>query len=133
MRNARYHGERAQVFCLRVLQMSALTEERLFLILFLLLLAWLIYARPPRGLSPAEYRTWYRVRYLNSYYWRFYSRTRRRFSFGCAMRWRGGCSGYLQVHHRTWAYRYKFYEWLPWITLFGTVVLCDRHHKMIKV
>ena len=94
------------------------------------LLYWLA-MRPPRHLSRAEYGEWYRSTYLHSIYWTTYSRLRRRFAW-CAFWYKGGCSGSLQVHHYRWAYRYLFYEWLPWVTLFGTVVLCDKHHKRVK-
>lgn len=97
---------------------------------FVVFVLWVLFAHPPRGLSPVEYKSWYRNRYLNSLYWRTFSRLRR-IGRPCAHWWRGGCSGPRHVHHRPWAYRWLFWEWLIWP--FGTVVLCDKHHsKMHK-
>lgn len=109
--------------------MSALTNPYIFALALFATLYYLL-ARPPRGLSPVEYRTWYRSAYLNGFYWRTFRRFRRWVGFGvCAHWWRGRCQGALHVHHRAWAYRWLYYEWLIWP--FGTMLLCERHHKRI--
>lgn len=94
-------------------------------------IAWIIFAHPPRHLSQREYGTWYRTRYLNGWYWRTFRRFRRVVGLGLCEDWwkvwRGRCSGPLHVHHKKFAYRWLYWEFLIWP--FGTDLLCDRHHR----
>lgn len=105
-----------------------MASDNILLYAFIAFCFWVLFAHPPRNLSPVEYRNWYRNSYLRSVYWRAFSRFRRGIAFGvCAHWYKGKCSGPRHVHHKKWAYRWLFFEWLIWP--FGTVVLCERHHK----
>lgn len=95
----------------------------------LIVLYWLL-SRLALWLGHLVYgRNWYRGHYLNGPYWRFMRRVIRASRLRLCQRW-GRHEGVLDVHHRKWAYRWLFWEWLPNVQLFGLEVLCRKHHKM---
>jgi 5-methylcytosine-specific restriction endonuclease McrA len=74
------------------------------------------------------YKTWYHTTYLASWHWLFVRLLVKLTRLNQCQRL-GRHEGYLDVHHKKWAYRWMWWEFLPHVLFFGLELLCRKHHN----